>query len=153
MLREAAAQLAFEFIRDLSVQLITLATGVTAVTIAAAERGMLERISARARATIRMGWVLCLISVATGILQLMALTGALAPPDGAPPLIPEVPGNARLFGLLQILTFALGMIAMVAFAWRGIASGQRASAPVPALEVVAESPHRFARKRERAKRS
>lgn len=121
MLQELPAQLAFEFIRDLSVELITLATGVTAVTVAVSQRGMLEQISRRARSAILIGWILCLFSIAAGILQLMALTGALAPPSGAPLQMPQVPANARFFGLVQVFCFGSGMTSMVAFAWAVIA--------------------------------
>lgn len=124
MLQDSPAQLGFEFIRDLCIELITLATGVTAVTIAVSKRGVAGRISRRALVSVRIGWILCLISAGAGILQLMALTGALAPPGGAPAQMPDVPANARFFALVQIVTFALGMICMVAFAWREIAPGQ-----------------------------
>jgi hypothetical protein len=157
MLQESAAQLGFEFIRDLSVELITLATGVTAITIAASERGMLSRISPRARTSIRVGWVLCLLSVGAGILQLMALTGALAPPVGAPPRIPDVPANARFFGLVQILAFALGMVSLVTFAWRGIGLAREASevpagVRVPALKLAPGTPATGTGKRRKARR-
>ncbi len=66
-------QLGFEFIRDLTTQLITLATGVVAVTVAAAERGMLSSTSKRTKAAIRFGWLLCLLSIVLGMLGLMVL--------------------------------------------------------------------------------
>jgi hypothetical protein len=156
MFDTSPGQLGFEFIRDLCVELITLATGVTAITIAAAERGMLDRLSPRARASIRVGWVLCMVSVGAGILQLMALTGALAPPAGAPVQMPDVPSNARLFGLVQILAFALGMIAMVAFAWKGIPSSRAQVAGVADSRIaglkVADSPAKANRKARSGKR-
>jgi hypothetical protein len=152
---ETAAQLGFEFIRDLCVELITLATGVTAVTIAASERGMLDRISPVARRSIRIGWVLCLVSVGGGILQLMALTGALAPPGGAPAQMPDVPANARIFGAIQVFAFAFGMISMVSFAWRGLGADHlrpdAADGQIPALKLATE-PARADRKRRGARR-
>jgi hypothetical protein len=157
MLQESPAHLGFEFIRDLCVELITLATGVTAVTIAAAERGMLDRVTRRARASIRVGWVLCLVSVGAGILQLMALTGALAPPAGPPAQMPAVPPNARLFGLLQVLTFGLGMISMVAFAWRGLMPkpvpvDAASPAQVQAMKIAPSTPRKPNPKRGKSRR-
>ena len=78
-------QLGFRILRDPTTQLITLATGVVAVTVAAAERGMLKSQSRKTRAAVRVGWLLCLGSVAFGIGQMMALTGELTGPGNAGP--------------------------------------------------------------------
>ncbi len=110
-------QLAFEFIRDLTIQLITLASGVVAVTVAAAERGMLRSTSRRTRAIVRVGWGLCLFSIVLGFGVMMALTGELAASGKLASQV-RVPGNARLFGQLQFVTFSVGMGFLVLFAWR-----------------------------------
>lgn len=109
-------RLGFELVRDLSTQLITLATGVAALTIASAERGMLYQVSPGAQRAARIGWGCCLVSALMGVVQIMSLTGALLPGGGVTEPISGVPPLARLAGAIQIFTFLLGLGALSIFA-------------------------------------
>ncbi|HEX2077274.1 MAG TPA: hypothetical protein VHG08_06180 [Longimicrobium sp.] len=144
-------KLGFELVRDLSTQLITLATGVIALTIASAERGMLHHVSRRARRAARIGWICCLASAIAGVMQIMFLTGALLPEGGATEPLSEVPAPARLMGEIQIITFLLGLLALIVFASKALGRttpantdiqthqpGPRLPLPVP-VEVLSVS--------------
>jgi hypothetical protein len=77
-----------------------------------------------------VAWLLCLVSVVFGVLQMMAITGALVPPDGRFTALNSVPVNARVFGAVQIIAFMLGIGAMIVFAWRGAGPSGRAGPAV-----------------------
>ncbi|HYR08420.1 MAG TPA: hypothetical protein VEQ60_11645 [Longimicrobium sp.] len=147
-------KLGFELVRDLSSELITLATGVIALSVTFA-RELFQGIPERGRLAVKVAWVLCLVSVIFGVLQMMAITGALVPPDGRFGVLDTVPENARLFGGIQIVTFMLGLLAIIVFAWRGLGRlGTEAveAAARPQVPFIPIAPHSAGRKRRRARR-
>jgi len=76
-------QMAFEFAADLAKQLITLSTGILALTITFT-KDLLKRVPAGKLWTLKAAWVGYFLTIVFGILSLMALTGILAPKDGCP---------------------------------------------------------------------
>ena len=120
-----AAQTAFTLAKEVSVQLITLSTGILAVTITFAKDSSAGR-SGRHVAWLRYGWAIYLLSILCGIWTLMALTGTLMPADGAPPDKPTFGDNVRFPAGLQIVTFVAATLLVVAYGWKTI----RPSEPV-----------------------
>lgn len=132
-------KLGFEMVRDLSSELITLSTGVIALSITFA-RDLFEGIPERGRLAVKVAWLLCLASVLAGVMQMMAITGALLPPDGRFGPLDSVPGNARVLGGIQIVTFMLGLLAMIVFAWRGLGRLGTEAPPPPPVPAVPIGP-------------
>ena len=123
-------KLAFEFARDTTTQLLTLATGVVALTITFA-KDFVGGVSPCLKVLAVGCWVSFLISVLFGLLTLMALTGTLEPAGGKHPVSIRGPNVTRPAGL-QIAAFFLGLMLAVAF---GLAAGL--SSPNKALEPAA----------------
>lgn len=116
--------LALTFAADLATQLITLATGVLALSVAFT-KDILGGGDSRQRVILGVSWSLYLASVVFGIWSLMALTGLADAAAAAGTAQPSPIGfNARLPAFLQIVSFvaATGLII-----WLGIvaASGGR----------------------------
>lgn len=98
---------AFEFARDTTKQLITLATGIIALEITFA-RDFAKAVDAGTRCYALISWLFLLFSVIFGIWTLMALTGTLGAKDKSVPV--SIQGmNVRLPSILQIFTFLLGL--------------------------------------------
>lgn len=99
----------FDFATDLVKQLITLSTGVLALTIT-----FLHDIlgNAEAPTSLLVAWVLYVSSIPLGIVAMMALTAELTA---------EKPSILSLFisipASLQTLTFLAGTIAILVFGW------------------------------------
>lgn len=105
---------AFDFANDLTKQLISLSTGIIALTITfstniiSAETGEFNR-------WIISAWIMFLFSIFFGVWTLMALTGTLEPKHGAAK--PSIRGiNVILPSQLQILTFIVGMALTIIYA-------------------------------------
>ncbi len=108
-------KMAFEFASDLSKQLITLSTGIIALTITFA-KDILGPTSKSGSRLLLFSWIGYLLSIVFGIWCLMALTGSLAPmamPDAKQGL--RIDFNARLPSACQILTFIVSTALAVAF--------------------------------------
>ncbi len=108
---------AFEFAGELSRDLITLATGILAISITFA-KDLLSSPSKGLRRTMATSWVLFVVSVVAGIVTHMALTGSLA---GSEP-VTGISDGALSAAKVQVLTFgaAAGL-----FAISGAAAGIR----------------------------
>jgi hypothetical protein len=109
-----AHQKAFDFAQETTKQLLTLATGIIALTIT-----FLKDVAGTAshddRLYLQWGWIVYLVSIAFGVLTLMALTGNLERPgDGGSPSIYR--GNIRLLSIGQIAAFFIGTVLIVIFA-------------------------------------
>ncbi len=106
---------AFDFASESTKQLITLATGIVALTITFAH-DLLEEVSEPAICLLRAAWIMYLISIGFGIWTLLALTGELEPNPAQHEKTPSIRGaNVTLPSLLQILAFVLGTTLVVAF--------------------------------------
>jgi len=110
-------ELAFDYARDSTKQLMTLATGVIALTITFA-RDFVGGAPQRLRWYVIGSWILLLISVAFGQLCLMALTGVLGSREVPPPVPSIYNGSIVAPSILQVLTFGGGLALAVVFAAR-----------------------------------
>lgn len=110
-------ELAFKFASDLSKQLITLSTGILALTITFT-KDLLGRVPRKKVWTLKFSWIAYLSSIFCGIWHLMALTGTLVQitPSNDPL---SIGWNARLPASLQILTF---LFATVLIMYYGVVS-------------------------------
>jgi len=112
---------AFVFAADLSKQLISLSTAVIALTITFLKDVLGWKDAApikalRGTTLLWSGWGSMLLSVAAGLMMLMALTGELEPktPAGRNPSIRKA--NVVGPSIVQILSFVLGLGLLVGFA-------------------------------------
>lgn len=114
--------LAFEFASDLAKQLITLSTGILALTITFTKE-LLGSVPRGKVWALKFCWATFIISILFGIWTLMALTGTLtqvvSPPE-CPNL--ELAFNVRFPAALQISTFVIAMILLIYYAVSGISS-------------------------------
>lgn len=102
---------AFDFAADLTKLLITLSTGVLALTITFREKVAAETAHDWAVVT---AWVLFLASALAGVWTLMALTGELERLNGNQP--PSIRGrNVTIPSLIQIIFFVSGFGLVVWF--------------------------------------
>jgi Domain of unknown function (DUF4440) len=139
-------QKAFDFASDSTKQLITLSTGIVALTITFG-KDVFQTTPFYAKVLLVIAWVIYLLSISFGILTLLSLTGVLEPdPDGnavtagtpppPPPVGPAAPaaptapaaatapepsirhGTITRFSGLQIWTFLLAtfLIVIIGFA-------------------------------------
>jgi hypothetical protein len=105
---------AFDFSADLTKQLITLATGIIALTITF-NKDFLRDPRSAPRSLAYWSWYCFIASVATGILTLACMTGNLDPKDKTKELTIYAP-NIVVFSILQFLTFGAGLLLTVLFA-------------------------------------
>jgi hypothetical protein len=106
-----AVKLGFEFARDLSNQLITLSTGLLAFTVTFSKDSM-KTLPRRTIYVLGTAWGLHLLSIAFGILAVMALTGTvLVPLDADNP----IGSNARWPAGVQIITFLIGTLLLIVY--------------------------------------
>lgn len=114
---DARTEKAFVFASDLAKQLITLATGILTVTITFGDK-LGGSVKGLPRWLLGGAWTIYLLSILFGIWMLMALTGTLAPiaKSGNRPAEPAITGkNVRLPAMLQILSFLVATLLVVAF--------------------------------------
>lgn len=108
---------AFDFAQDVTKQLIALATGVIALTITFLT-DVAKTAPSGAEIFLQAAWVMYLVSIAFGVLTLMALTGQLARPEGEAPSVYSgavlrfAQGQVFSFGGALILTLVFGFIAV-----------------------------------------
>lgn len=107
-------QKAFDFAADLTKQLISLATGIIALTITF-NKDFLRVPQNAPRSLAYWSWYCFLASIATGILTLACLTGNLDQKDKSKELTVYAP-NVVAFSVLQFLTFGAGLLLTVLFA-------------------------------------
>jgi hypothetical protein len=104
---------AFDYAQDVTKQVLTLATGIIALTITFF-KDFANHASYATEVVMGCSWIFYLISVILGLWTLLALTGTLQPlrpPSGAPPSIQGT--NIRLPASLQLLAFLIALILSV----------------------------------------
>ena len=130
---DEVTQKAFDFASDLTKQLITLSTAILTLT-AVLTKLIFERVPKRMMPTLRAAWMFYLASILFGIAHLMALTGTLArPPSGKLTAESIYGSNARIHSLGQVITFLLGTILIIRYAWP-VASADEADETVKSSE-------------------
>jgi hypothetical protein len=114
-LGDAAAK-AFDFAQDVTKQVLTLSTGIIALTITFF-KDFANHAPHVAEILMGWSWIAYLASVVLGLWTLMALTGTLQPlhPGNVRPSIERA--NVRLPALLQLVCF---LIALILSVWSGI---------------------------------
>lgn len=122
---------AFDFASETTKQLLTLSTGIIALTITFA-KDILISVPFSAKVFLMLAWIVYVFSLLFGLLTLMALTGELQPPppkevaaaadaekddkaaNGAEPRIPSIwAPSIKVASVLQILTFLLATVFVV----------------------------------------
>ena len=107
---------AFESIRDSTKQMITLATGVLALTVTFAKDFIGG--GAQGRWLVHAAWYAFFLSAAAGVWVLLAVSGSLG---NGPDSITHKDAyglNIRLPALVQVLSFATGLALAVVFGTR-----------------------------------
>jgi hypothetical protein len=112
-------QLGFTFAKELATQLITLSTGLLALSVTFT-KDILKTIPKGSNVALRIAWGAHLASMLCGVWTLMALTGTLMPvqprPSGSSLTLA---GNVRMPATGQVLLFLLGTLLLVIVYGRG----------------------------------
>ncbi len=107
-----ALQKAFDFAQDVTKQVLTLATGIIALTITFFQNFAVKAPDG-AKTLMAWSWVLYIASVFFGLWTLLALTGTLQPLR-ASTKAPSINGwNVRIPALAQLALFVAGLIVSV----------------------------------------
>ena len=114
--------LSFEYARDLSQHLITLATGTIAVSITFMKEILNGTADRKILLWLKLSWTFFLLSILFGIVTQMAITGNLDHYQEFLKCLNKEPlamaGNVKGPSSLQIITFLLGVGSIVAFGIR-----------------------------------
>lgn len=106
-----AVDKAFDFAQEVTRQLITLATGIIALTIT-----FLVDVLANDRDgvwALKVAWVCYLLSVPLGVAAMLSMSGNLERPRSANPSI--YTANIVFFSAAQIVTFLAGLVFTLVF--------------------------------------
>jgi hypothetical protein len=112
-------QKAFDFASESCKQLITLSTGILALTITFT-KDLAGDLSSGEETLLTWAWVAYLVSVLFGVWTLHALTGSLASPKDPIPNQKTFELNTRLPSGVQIVTFIAGLVLTVIFGIRTV---------------------------------
>ena len=104
----------FASANDLAKQLITLATGILALSITFI-KDVLKNNGPVITRPLKWAWFLYLFSVIFGIWEMMAITGSLFLLVPSPTPTTLYGSNVRIPALLQILTFLLATIFLIVY--------------------------------------
>jgi hypothetical protein len=108
-------KLAFDYARDSTKQLMTLATGVIALTITFSKE-FIGPTPPDFKDYIIWSWILLLISICFGQICLMALTGILGSQKEPRPLLNIYDKSIKRPAICQVLTFFGGLSLIIIFA-------------------------------------
>jgi hypothetical protein len=113
---------AFDFAQDTTKQIVTLSSGIIAITLTFLN-GKLKNYPSTTRTWLEVGWVLYLASILLGVVTLMALSGNLERPGtnkttnaANDPSIYR--GNIRGPSVLQVLFFLAATVCTLVFGFR-----------------------------------
>ncbi|WP_313002792.1 hypothetical protein [Chryseobacterium gleum] len=137
---------AFDFAADTVKQLITLATGIIAITITFS-KDIIGASMLTNSTLIFISWGLFILSIFFGILALLALTGTLDPISQAnPPISPSINRKSvRNFSLLQIATFIGGLILTVIFGATSIKYAKLEKEDKEGIQVLEKTEYKILR--------
>jgi hypothetical protein len=105
---------AFDFAQETTKQLLTLSTGVIALTITFL-KDVASEAPAGARDFLHVGWALFFVSIIAGVGVLMTLTGNLASATTT-----VYTTNIRIFAAVQVLAFLAAVLCTLVFGWRAL---------------------------------
>jgi len=116
---DEAAKKAFDFASETTKQILTLCTGIIALTITFS-KDFVHQVPSGAIAFLVWAWLAYFTSIVFGIWTLMALTGTLQPKAGSvtPPRIWG--SNVTAPATLQVLSFLTGLILTILFGIRSL---------------------------------
>jgi hypothetical protein len=131
---------AFDFVADLTKQLITLSTGIVTITL------LLSKDFTGPRIPALLAWTFYLLSTLCGLWALMALTGTLAPlkvhaakphahkPSSAAPAESDgehlhIGSNVRRPSTAQIVTFAMATLLTLVYVFGAFLHAPKPAAP------------------------
>lgn len=110
---------AFDFAQDSTKQLITLSSGIIALTITFQKDFIGESVNAEAKPYLLGSWLLLLLSVFFGLWTLLTLTGSLE--SRGSNIQPSIYGkNIAIPAGLLILSFFLGLCLTVVFGFKSM---------------------------------
>ncbi|MFL0797319.1 MAG: hypothetical protein K6L73_07490 [Cellvibrionaceae bacterium] len=112
---ESRSQLAFEYARDATKQLMALATGIIALTVTFS-KDFIGTVPDETKWHITWIWILLLTSVFFGQICLMTLTGILGSNKDPKPPLNIYNSTVKITSILQFTTFFLGLSLTVKFA-------------------------------------
>jgi hypothetical protein len=122
---EEHIRLAFTLAKELTTQLITLATGIITVTATFA-RDYGKPGDKASHRSLLLAWVLYLLSILLGILTWMALVGVLTSLDGTgAKTFRQFPDNARMLAGLQIVFFFAATCFLLRYSLSTLRNGPR----------------------------
>ena len=108
-------QTGFQFANELAKQLITLSTGILALSITFT-KDIIKGLPPRAGWLLKAAWVSYFFCIIFGIWTMMALTGTLMPAEPTPAGRPlSFGGNIRLPATLQIVAFVVATVFIVSY--------------------------------------
>lgn len=109
---EKRLELSFEYARDTTKHLVTLSTGVAAITPAFVKE-LFQGEPFLVKAIAIAAWILMIASVVCGQVSLMAITGTLATPKLQTAELTIYSRNIKVPSVLQALAFVLGILFFV----------------------------------------
>jgi hypothetical protein len=114
-LEKEIAQMGVTFAKDLAEQLITLSTGILALTITFTKDVVKDTSNSPMR-LLKLAWVSYLLSICFGVWAMSALTGTLVPLDPSTTNASlSINFNARLPAGLQVISFLIGVLLITLF--------------------------------------
>ncbi|HSU16750.1 MAG TPA: hypothetical protein VLK66_21755 [Longimicrobium sp.] len=131
-------ELGFQLANEHAKQLITLSTGVLAITITFL--GSRPFLTARWRQWLIATWVSHTISAVAGVCAMSALTGQLMPGGGLKPELADIGGLARAFSAIQFISFLAGTFAMLVFGIRVLPHALAPGSPGAAAAALRAHP-------------
>lgn len=115
MTREERTKSAFDYARDSSKQMMALATGTITLTITFMHDFVVAA-SPELKWCMVASWVLLLVSVSSGQVCLLGLTGILGSERDPPPKLTIYAASIKWPAVFQTVTFLLGLLLATAFA-------------------------------------
>ncbi len=105
--------LAFQFAKEVSTQLITIASALIGISVT-----FIKDFTPSGKAWLRASWLVYVLSILFGIVTLMALTGMLESLAASGKSFDKFSLPTRLAAGIQIIAFALATICLVIFGWQ-----------------------------------
>lgn len=134
---------AFDFAADTVKQLITLATGIIALTITFS-KDILGPSMLIDSTLIIISWILFIFSILFGIISLMALTGTLQPTQNNTVVAPNIYSkNVRFPSIAQVSFFVLGLICTVIFGGISMSNSKGEQNDSEKIEIVKSAEYKI----------
>jgi hypothetical protein len=105
----------FEFAKEVTTQLLTLATAVVSISVTFV-KDVSPSVTRAARGTLYTSWILFLVSIIFGVWVLGAMTGTLAQTPSSQATVYST--NIRVPSFLQVISFVAGIAFLVLHAAR-----------------------------------